>query len=65
MSIKRVSVASALGKPDQLQETGNKPPFSNRFAMLRDRSRSLSTSGSRPPLSPATKRRSDDGADLS
>ena len=31
MFIKLVSVAAALGKPDQLRETGksNKPPFSN------------------------------------
>ena len=63
MSIKPVSVAAALGGPDQPRETGKKPPFSNRFALLRDRSRSLSTPGSGPPLSPAVKRRSDDGPD--
>ena len=65
MSVKPVSVAAALGGPDQPRETGKNPPLSNRFALLRDRSRSLSTSGSGPPLSPAVKRRSDNGPDPS
>ena len=64
MSIKPVSVAASLGTQDQLRPPGNKPPYSNRFALLQDRSRSLSASGGGPPpLSPAVKRRSDEITD--
>ena len=38
------------------------PPNSNRFSLLRDRSRSLSTSGRLPPPSPASKRRAEEEA---
>ena len=57
-----VSVAAVLGKPDTRGAPGNRGQNSNRFQLLRDRSRSLSTSGRLPPPSPASKRRAEEEA---
>ena len=57
-----VSVAAVLGKPDMRGAPGNRGQNSNRFQVLRDRSRSLSTSGRLPPPSPASKRRAEEEA---
>ena len=60
--IPAVSVAAVLGKPDTRGAPGNRGQNSNRFQLLRDRSRSLSTSGRLPPPSPASKRRAEEEA---
>ena len=57
-----VPVASVLGGSDTRRDQGKRPPNSNRFSLLRDRSRSLSTSGRLPPPSPASKRRAEEEA---
>ena len=57
-----VPVASVLGGTDTRRDPGKRPPNSNRFNLLRDRSRSLSTSGGLPPPSPASKRRAEEEA---
>ena len=62
--IPAVPIATVLGKPDTRRDTGNRPPFNNRFELLRDRSRSLSASGRLPPPSPASKRRAEEEANL-
>ena len=60
MSVKPVSLAAALGKAGEVRDPGKRPPFSNRFEMLRDRSRTPSISGR--SLSPAVKRRLDENS---
>ena len=61
MSIKPVSIASTLVKPNEVRDPGKNPTNnSNRFLVLRDRSRTPSVSGRGPPLSPAVKRRNED-----
>ena len=57
-----VPVASVLDGADTRRDPGKRPPNSNRFNLLRDRSRSLSTSGRLPPPSPASKRRAEEEA---
>ena len=57
-----VPVASVLDGADTRRDPGKRPPNSNRFNLLRDRSRSLSTSGKLPPPSPASKRRAEEEA---
>ena len=57
-----VPVASVLGGADTRRDQGKRPSNSNRFNLLRDRSRSLSTSGRLPPPSPASKRRAEEEA---
>jgi len=59
MSIRPTSLLAALNRTDPLREQGNRPPNSNRFLSLRDRSRSSSASG-RVPITPTTKRPADD-----
>ena len=58
--IPAVSVATVLGKQGDQRESGMRPPAGNRFMLLRDRSRSVSTSGRLPSPSPATKRRAEE-----
>ena len=62
MITKAVSVAAVLATPGDQRDTGMKPPNSNRFMLLRDRSRSVSVSGRLPSPSPAAKRRAEDEA---
>ena len=58
--MKPVSLAAALGKAGEVRDPGKRPPFSNRFEMLRDRSRTPSISGR--SLSLAVKRRLDENS---
>ena len=60
--INAVSVATVLSKQGDKQETGIKPSNSNRFMLLRDRSRSVSASGRLPSPSQSTKRRAEEEA---
>ena len=53
MSVKLVSVAASLGGLDNLRDPGKKPANFNRFLSLRDRSRSVSTSGGRSVFRPS------------
>ena len=62
MMVKPVTVTTVLSKPGELHDTGTRPKNSNRFSLLRDRSRSVSTSGRLPSPSPAAKRRAEDEA---
>ena len=62
MITKAISVAAVLATPGDQRDTGMKPPNSNRFMLLRDRSRSVSVSGRLPSPSPAAKRRAEDEA---
>ena len=54
MSVKLVSVAASLGGLDNLRDQGKKPAIFNRFLSLRDRSRSVSTSGGRSVFRPSS-----------
>ena len=56
MLVKLVSVAASLGgldTVDNLRDPGKKPANFNRFLSLRDRSRSVSTSGGRSVFRPS------------
>ena len=63
MMVKPVTVATVLSKPGEQHDTGTRSKTNNnRFSLLRDRSRSVSTSGRLPSPSPAAKRRAEDEA---